>query len=119
MVNQILAHIGRVPTELIDFCKENQIVVEAYSPIAHGEMFKRKEVAEIAEKYHVSVSRLAIRFDFQLGLIPLPKASNSDHMRENADINFEIEEKDMKTLLSLKPFDDYGEFTHFPVFSGK
>ena len=53
------------------------ILVEAYSPFGHGELFKNQEVAAIAEKYGVSVSQLAIRrYCLQLGLLPLPKTAN-------------------------------------------
>src|SRR3954466_3174618 len=60
MVNQILAHISNTPIELIQFNQDKDILVEAYSPFGHGELFKDKEVAAIAEKYKVSVSQIAI-----------------------------------------------------------
>src|SRR5205085_6158176 len=62
MVNQILAHISNTPKELIQYNQEKNILVEAYSPFGHGELFKNSEVAAIAEKYKVSVSQLAIRY---------------------------------------------------------
>ena len=68
MVNQMLAHISNTPKELIQYCQEKDILVEAYSPFGHGELFKNQEVAAIAEKYNVSVSQLAIRYCLQLGL---------------------------------------------------
>ena len=54
-VNQIRVHIGHVPTELIDFCEQSGILVEAYSPNATGRLLKVPEVCAMAEKYHVSV----------------------------------------------------------------
>ena len=115
-VNQILAHITNVPAELIKFCQDNDILVEAYSPIGHGELFKNDSVKEMAEKYSVSIPQLAIRFDYQLGLLPLPKTANPEHMKNNADVDFEISEDDMQTLLSLKKIEDYGEHSNFPVY---
>src|SRR3954447_11262083 len=76
MVNQILAHISNTPEELIQYNQENHILVEAYSPFGHGELFKNGEVAAIAEKYKVTVSQLAIRYCLELGLLPLPKTAN-------------------------------------------
>lgn len=119
MVNQILVHISNIPKELIQYCQDNDILVEAYSPVAHGELFKREEVKEMAEKYGVSVPQLAIRYDLQLGLLPLPKTANPDHMKTNADVDFEISQEDMEKLKNVEPMKDYGEAGMFPVFGGK
>lgn len=116
-VNQVLAHISNVPEKTIDFCKENNILVEAYSPIGHGELFKNDEVAEMAEKYGVSIPQMAIRFDLQLGLLPLPKTANPEHMKGNAQLDFEISDEDMQVLRSLEKIKDYGEASKFPVFA--
>jgi diketogulonate reductase-like aldo/keto reductase len=90
MVNQILAHIGNTPKELIQYSKEKGVLVEAYSPFGHGELFKNEEVTAIAEKYGVSVSQLAIRYCLQLDLLPLPKTANLQHMKTNAEVDFVI-----------------------------
>lgn len=119
MVNQLLAHIGNTPANLIEYCRENGILVEAYSPVAHGEILKSEEVRAIAEKYQVTVPQLCIRYDLQLGTLPLPKTANPAHMLENAKVDFEISEQDMEILKSIKPLKDYGEYSSFPVFSGK
>ena len=119
MVNQLLAHIGNTPANLIEYCRENCILVEAYSPVAHGEILKSEEVQAIAEKYKVTVPQLCIRYDLQLGTLPLPKTANPAHMLENAKVDFEISEQDMEILKSIKPLKDYGEYSSFPVFSGK
>src|SRR4051812_46219160 len=95
MVNQILAHISNTPKALIEYNQEKDILVEAYSPFGHGELFKNSEVAAIAEKYKVSVSQLAIRYCLELGLLPLPKTANPQHMKTNAAVDFAISEKDM------------------------
>lgn len=119
MVNQILVHISNTPKELIQYCQDNDMLVEAYSPVAHGELFKREEVKEMAEKYGVSVPQLAIRYDLQLGLLPLPKTANPDHMKTNADVDFEISQEDMEKLKNVEPMKDYGEASMFPVYGGK
>lgn len=116
MVNQILAHISNTPTELIDYCKSKDILVEAYSPIGHGELFKNEDVKAMADKYNVSVPQLGIRYDLQLGLLPLPKTANPDHMKNNADLDFEISKEDMNTLHNLEQIKDYGEASKFPVY---
>jgi diketogulonate reductase-like aldo/keto reductase len=62
MVNQVLAHVGNTPFALIDYAKSKDILVEAYSPVAHGEMLKNREIAVMAEKYGVSIPQLGIRY---------------------------------------------------------
>lgn len=118
MVNQILTHIGNTPAELIRYCKEQNILVEAYAPIAHGEAMKNETIVAMAKKYGVSVAQLCIRYVLELGTIALPKTSNPAHMEDNAKLDFTIEQADMEILKALD-FKEYGEFSFFPVFSGK
>jgi diketogulonate reductase-like aldo/keto reductase len=117
-VNQVLAHVGATPFDLIAYCKQNDILVEAYSPVAHGAMLKDAGVQAIAERLGVTVPQLCIRYCLQLGLLPLPKTANPEHMRSNADLDFEIPSADMDALKSAATFKDYGEARIFPVFGG-
>ncbi|GIO28957.1 MULTISPECIES: aldo/keto reductase [Paenibacillus] len=119
MVNQILAHVGNTPLELIEFCRKNDILVEAYSPIAHGAILDHAEVRVVAEKYGVSVAQLCLRYGIQLGLVVLPKTANPDHMRNNAELDFVISDADMEKLKNVEQIQDYGEHSFFPVFGGK
>ncbi len=119
MVNQVLAHISNTPTELIQYTKDNGILVEAYSPVAHGELLKNPQVTKMAEKYGVSVPQLSIRYCLELGLLPLPKTANPAHMKNNADVNFEISDKDMEILKNLEQIKDYGNASMMPVYGGK
>jgi diketogulonate reductase-like aldo/keto reductase len=119
MVNQILAHISNTPTDLIQYAQDQGILVEAYSPVAHGELMKNQEVLKIAEKYGVSVPQLGIRYVLQLGLLPLPKTANPEHMKENADVDFVISEEDMDYLKNVEQIEDYGSASMFPVYGGK
>ena len=119
MVNQLLVHISNTPEELIAYNRENGILVEAYSPIGHGEVLKNPDIQAIAEKYGVSVARLCIRYTLQLGLLPLPKTENPSHMADNADVDFVISEEDMELLKNIETIKDYGEFGGFPVYGGK
>jgi diketogulonate reductase-like aldo/keto reductase len=119
MVNQILAHISNTPKELIQYTQENGILVEAHSPIAHGELMKNQEIIKIAEKYDVSVPQLSIRYDLQLGLLPIPKTANPAHMKNNADVDFVISDDDMEFLKNVDQIKDYGRASMFPVYGGK
>lgn len=119
MVNQILTHISNTPVELISYCKEQGILLEAYSPIAHGEALKNKEIADMAERYGVSTAQLCICYVLQLGMAALPKTANPEHMKTNADVDFQISADDMETLKKMQKIENYGEYSMFPVFSGK
>jgi diketogulonate reductase-like aldo/keto reductase len=117
-VNQLLAHVGNTPSDLIAYCESKGILVEAYSPIAHGEMLKNTEVQAMADAYRVTVPQLCIRYTLQLGAVSLPKTANPSHMRANADIDFVISDEDMTALRDLHGR-DYGEHNVFPVYSGE
>lgn len=119
MVNQLLVHVGNTPFELIGYSASKGMLVEAYSPIAHGEVLKNDTIVAIAKKYGASVPQLCIRYDLQLGTLPLPKTANPEHMRDNAKVDFVISDEDMARLKAMERIKDYGEFSFFPVFSGK
>ena len=119
MVNQILLHISNTDLALLDTCKAENILVEAYSPIAHGEALKNPMIAEMAARYGVTPAQLCIRYVLELGAVALPKTANPEHMKANAEVSFEITPEDMERLKQAAPIRDYGEFSFFPVFSGK
>jgi diketogulonate reductase-like aldo/keto reductase len=119
MANQILVHISNTPKELIAYCRQKDILVEAYSPVAHGELMKNQQVIKMAEKYAVSVSQLSIRYCLELGLLPLPKTANPAHMKNNAEVDFAISPEDMEVLKNIAQIKDYGEASGFPVYGGK
>ncbi len=118
MVNQILAHISNTPNELIQYSQEKGMLVEAHSPVAHGELLNNQAVLKMAEKYRVSVPQLSIRYDLQLGLLPLPKTANPEHMKENAAVDFVISKDDMEFLINMEQIKDYGSASRFPVYRG-
>ena len=118
-VNQVLAHISNTPAELIDFCRAQDIFVEAYSPIAHGMVLTNPLVTEMAERYGVTPAQLCIRYCLDLGLLPLPKTANAAHMANNADVDFEIAPADLDALKAAEHIKDYGESSGFPVYGGR
>lgn len=119
MVNQLLAHITNTPFSLIDYCKGQDILVEAYSPIAHGEALKNPAITDMAKKYGATAAQLCIKYVLQLGLVALPKTATPAHMKENAELGFTISEDDMDVLKGLEHIKDYGDSSFFPVFGGK
>lgn len=117
LLNQILAHVSNTPFDLINYAKSKSMVVEAYSPFGHGQVLNNAEIKEIAGKYGVSVPQLCIRYCLQLDLLPLPKTANPNHMKNNAEVDFEISAEDMEKLKNVEPIKDYGDASVFPVYA--
>ena len=118
MANQILLHIGSTPMDVVKYCQENDIVIESYSPIAHGRLVDDPRLVEMARKYNVSIPQLCIKYTLQLNTITIPKASSEGHIKDNAQLDFEISKEDMIELIKLNEI-DYGEDSFWPVFSKK
>jgi len=103
MANQIAFYAGRTQDEIVDFCQSNEILIEAYSPLATGRALKDSLLIEIAKNYCVSVAQLLIRFTLQRGTLPLPKSVTKERITENAMVdNFTISEEDMARLSNIK-----------------
>lgn len=119
MVNQILAHVGNTPFGLVNFCQSHGILVEAYSPVGHGELLKNAVLADMAAQYGVTVPQLCIRYCLELGMLPLPKTANPAHMATNAALDFSISSEDMESLKAFDRFTDYGAAGIFPVYGGR
>jgi diketogulonate reductase-like aldo/keto reductase len=98
MVNQIPFYVGHTQKETVAFCKEKGILVEAYSPLATGGVFNESLLKDIAENNGVSVAQLCIAYCLQKGTLPLPKTTKEHRMVENAQVDFLINEADMKIL---------------------
>jgi diketogulonate reductase-like aldo/keto reductase len=97
-INQISFFIGHTQDKLVDFCKEHSIQIQAFSPLAKGYLKENEMLNQMAEKYQVSVFQLALAYDIQNGVAPIPKASSDTHLRENFSLNFTIREEDMNLL---------------------
>ena len=110
--------IGETPVDVIKYCQENGIVVEAYSPIAHGRALNNEAIMAMADKYKVSVPQLCIKYTLQLDTISIPKASSKQHIEDNMKLDFEISEEDMVELMKLNRI-DYGADALWPVFNKK
>ena len=113
MVNQIRWFVGLDPAATVAKCAEHGIVVEAYSPFAHGLIVNHPEIAEIAARYGVSAPQLCIRFLLQRGAVVLPKATRTAHIEQNADLGFEISADDMAVLDAMRDTDKHADAIEF------
>ncbi|MGM9521977.1 MAG: aldo/keto reductase [Oscillospiraceae bacterium] len=102
MVNQIEFHPGQIQEETVAFCRENGILVEAWSPLGTGRMLSDPTLGEIAEGYNKSVAQLCIRWCLQNGVLPLPKSVTPSRIKENAEVfDFAISDEDMETINAM------------------
>jgi diketogulonate reductase-like aldo/keto reductase len=101
-VNQIGYFIGIDQSETIDFCKLNNIFIEAYSPLGIGYLLSNKTINQIAKKYEVSPAQICIRYLLQKEVCPLPKSIHEDRMIQNTIVDFIISDEDMKILDQVK-----------------
>ena len=110
MVNQLEFHPGYMQKAAVDFSQRLGIQVEAWSPIGRARVLKEPLLQELAEKYQVSAAQLCIRFALQCGVLPLPKSSSGERMRQNQDVfGFNIEDDDMHQLMTLPQIGWSGE----------
>ncbi len=103
MFNQIPVFVGCTNIPLIEYCMKENIIVEAYSPIAHGRALNSSLIQQMSAKYHTNPALLCIAYTLQLGCVSLPKASKLEHMKANiAPIDFVISKQDMELLKCQK-----------------
>lgn len=110
MVNQIQYYIGYTQSEITSFCKTNQILVEAYTPLARGVLAKNQFVQEMADKYGVNFAQLALEYCLQNGTLPLAKATKESHVISNTQLDFTISSSDMEKLNQVE---DHSGIWHF------
>lgn len=109
-VNQIEFHPGHMQNATVDYCKQHDILVQAWSPMGRTRILKDVLIIELAEKYQVSPAQICLKFALQQDIIPLPKASSMERMKENQDLfSFEISSVDMYRLKSMPPLGWSGE----------
>lgn len=101
-VNQVEMSVFLQQPELVDYCKANGIVVEAYSPLAEGYHFDNPTLKELAKKYGKSVPQIMLRWGIDYGVVVLTKSTHEKRIYENADIfDFELSRQDMAKLKKL------------------
>lgn len=103
MVNQIEYHPGQMQEEVVKYCQENDILVEAWSPLGTGRILNNETLKEIAAKYDKSVAQICIKWVLQNGLLPLPKSVTPSRIEENTKVfDFVISDEDMKTIDAME-----------------
>ena len=99
MVNQIEIHPQSSKNDILSYCEENNIQLVAWSPIMRGKLFSNDLMIDLAEKYKKTIAQIILRWHVQRGIIPIPKSSNEERIKENLSIfDFELSNDDMKTI---------------------
>lgn len=102
MVNQLEFHPGYLQDETVSFCKANDIVVQAWSPIGSGSLLNDEELKVIAANYDVPVATLCIQFALQEGLVVLPKSATAENINANLNFTrFRISDADMQQIKAM------------------
>jgi len=100
-VNQVEFHTFLYQKELLAFCRENQILIEAYSPIARAKFFDHPVIRRIAQKHGKTEAQVMLAWCVNHGLVVIPKSVNEERILENSEIFFKLDDADMKALDTL------------------
>ncbi len=98
MVNQIRYFIGNTQPAIVDYCNQHNILIQAYSPLATGEIVNNEQLQPLAQKYGVTVAKICLRYCLQKGTLPLPKSTNEGRIAQNLELDFTIDQDDMTFL---------------------
>ncbi|MCA4808960.1 aldo/keto reductase [Empedobacter stercoris] len=99
MVNQIEIHPGHSQPELVDFCKQNDLLVQAWSPLGSGRILENELIVSLANKYNVSVGQICINYCLAKEILPLPRSSSEKNIEANlTSDNFKLSAEDIKAI---------------------
>ncbi|MCR5761281.1 MAG: aldo/keto reductase [Sphaerochaetaceae bacterium] len=108
VVNQIKLCPGVCQKELVSYSRKHNMLLEAYSPLGTGGMFKSPLMLSLSEKYGKSISQLCIRWSLQNGFLPLPKSVTASRIKENTNVfDFTISDEDMEKMAGIN-FEELG-----------
>ncbi|GGA79037.1 aldo/keto reductase [Ornithinibacillus halotolerans] len=109
VVNQVEYHPHLTQVELKAFCEKNNIQLEAWSPLKRGRLLDEPTLVEIGKKYGKSPAQVILRWDIQNHVITIPKSTNVQRIKENANIfDFELTEEEMNRIDDLNINDRSG-----------
>ena len=111
MMNQLEIHPGYSQTAAVQYCKEKGMILQAWSPIGRGRVLQDELIVELAKKYGVTPARICLRYLVQNGIIPLPKSSSLERMKENQNVfSFALSKEDMYRLETMPQTGWSGEY---------
>ena len=109
-IAQLEFHPGHTQTFALNYYREHKIQLQAWSPTGRGRVIHDELIQELAVKYSVSPVKICLAFCVNEGVMPLPKASSLERLRENLDaMNLTLEPEDMMRLENMPPLGWGGE----------
>jgi len=107
MVNQVEVHPLSSKNNMLNYCNENNIQLVAWSPIMRGQIFSNELIMSLAEKYKKTIVQIVLRWHIDRGVVPIPKSSNEERIKENFDIfDFNLSSEDINAINSLNEGDN-------------
>lgn len=104
MVDQLEIHPGWLQKKAVDYCQSRGIVVEAWAPLGRMTMAGDAAISSIADAHGKTAAQISLRWEIQHGILPIPKSSHPERMRQNLSVfDFSLTEKEMTTLDALPP----------------
>jgi diketogulonate reductase-like aldo/keto reductase len=98
-VNQVELHVFLQQPELVKYCQDHNIAVEAYSPLAHAKAMDNEAIAGIAKKHNKTYAQIMLRWCVEQDLIVLPKSVTPSRIKENIDIfDFQLDAEDLRAI---------------------
>lgn len=99
MINQIEFHPGHSQPELVEYCKQNNLLIEAWSPLGSGRILENELIISLAKKYNVSVGQICINYCLAKEILPLPRSSSEKNIEANLhSADFELSKEDIKAI---------------------
>jgi diketogulonate reductase-like aldo/keto reductase len=102
VVNQIEWSPFGHSDEMLEFCRGVDIIIQAYSPLTHAERINDSVIEQLAKQHSKTPAQILIRWNLQLGTVPLPKANREDHLKENLEVfDFNLSDEDVALISGL------------------
>lgn len=116
VVNQLELHIGYSQEAAVTYSQSNGILVQAWSPLARGNMEGHSFIQNLAKKYDRTMAQICLRFLYQMGIMPIVKSADKGRMLENMQLfDFELEREDMQMLECMPQNTWQGEHPDFSI----
>ena len=108
-INPLFQQIG-----LSEWCKEHGMIVQSWGSVCHGEANDNGVLCSIASKYRVTLPRLCLKWNIQIGNIPIFSSTSIEHIKSNLDLDFNIDDEDMEAIRELNTNDGHRKTWWYP-----
>lgn len=105
VVNQIEFHPGYFQPDVLAFCQQNDILVEAWSPLGRGNVLQHRTLVQLAAVHGCTTAQLCLAWALAKGVLPLPKSVTPDRIRENIGVyDIQLSSTELKKIDSMLEF---------------